>query len=52
MRTGLDPVGRPRTNGCSGVGLKFFILSFKAISEGIPMVGPEGRHIPMIYLAM
>ena len=27
MRTGLDPVGRPRTKGCEGVGAKALILS-------------------------
>jgi hypothetical protein len=27
MRTGLEPVGRPRTKGCVGVGAKALILS-------------------------
>lgn len=39
MRTGLDPVGRPRTNGCSGVGLKCLILSLEIVSEDIRIAG-------------
>jgi hypothetical protein len=35
MRTGLEPVGRPRTKGCVGVGAKALILSL----DELEMVG-------------
>jgi hypothetical protein len=35
MRTGLEPVGRPSTKGCEGVGAKALILSL----SGLEMVG-------------
>ena len=34
MRTGLDPVGRPRTKGCEGVGEKALILSLGELEKG------------------
>ena len=51
MRTGLDPVGRPSTKGCSAVGLKCVILSLKTVSETIHYRG-VGGEIPMMYLAI
>ena len=50
MRTGLDPVGRPRMKGCSGVGLKCLILSEKLSEKAFLSRG--GGHVPMMYLAM
>jgi len=38
MRTGLEPVGRPRTKGCVGVGAKALILSLGELE----MVGKRG----------
>ena len=39
MRTGLDPVGSPRTKGCSDVGLKCLILS---LEMSVMAIGDRG----------
>lgn len=42
MRTGLEPVGRPRTKGCVGVGAKALILSLGELE----MVVKGGVKLP------
>ena len=50
---GDEPVGRPRTKGCSGVGAKALILSiYETLSWGRHKGGVELRLLPMMYLAM
>ena len=44
--TGLDPVGRPRTNGWSLVGLKLLILSDVAVNYEVTCVDKD--DLPMM----
>lgn len=41
MATGLEPVGRPSTNGCDAVGLKVLILPVAPVRRG--KVGYRGK---------